>query len=130
MMNEDDLKDKTIETINMASDQGIVIDKNSEVTGQRFTKNNAHRSNYFIYDGNDTSSEVYENIKIIGECWNCEKSGTSVICIGVARISDIAHGNSDSFTSYWAEIVGDSKGTFGTEDYKTNFGLIFNVNCH
>lgn len=130
MMNENDLKDKTIETINKASDQGIVIDKNSDVTGQRLTKNNAHRTNYFIYDGNDTSNEVYENIKIIGECWNCEKSGTSVICIGVARISDNANSNSDSFTSCWAEIVGDRKGTFGPGDFKTNYGLIFNVKCH
>lgn len=130
MMNENDLKDKTIETINKASEQGIVIDKNTEITGQRLIKDGAHRTNYFIYDGNDTSNEPSEKIKIIGECWNCEKSGTSVICIGVARISDNAHGNSESITTYWAEIVGDKIGTFGNGDYKTNNGLIFNVKCH
>lgn len=130
MMNENDLEEKTIETINKASEQGIVIDKNSEVTGQRVIKDKAHRTNYFIYDGNDTSNEVYEKIKIIGECWNCEKSGTSVICIGVARISDNAHSNSESVTTYWAEIIGDKIGTFGLGDYKTNNGLIFNVKCH
>jgi len=130
MMNENDLKDKTFETINRASDQGIVIDKTTEITGQRLIKDEAHKTNYFIYDGNDTSNEPSEKIKIIGECWNCEKSGTSMICIGIARISDNAHGNSESITTYWAEIVGDKIGTFGNGYYKTNNGLIFNVKCH
>jgi hypothetical protein len=130
MINENDLKVKTIETINKASEQGIVIDKSSELTGQRVTKDKAHRTNYFIYDGNDTSNDVYEKIKIIGECWNCENSGTSIICIGVAQISDKAHGNSENITTYWAEIIGDKIGTFGLGDYKTDNGLIFNVKCH
>jgi hypothetical protein len=130
MINENDLKEKTIETINKASEQGLVIDKNSEVTGQRTTRDKAHRTNYFIYDGNDTSNEVYEKIKIIGECWNCEHSGTSIICIGVAQISDHSNNKSENVTTYWAEIIGDQFGTFGLGDYKTNTGLIFNVKCH
>jgi len=130
MMNENDLKDKTIETINKASLQGIEIDKNSKVTGQRVTRDEAHKTNYFIYDGNDTTNETHERIKLIGECWNCEKSGISIICIGIAWITDNIHGKSDSVTTYWAEIISDKIGTFGLGDYKTNDGLIFNVKCH
>ncbi len=130
IMNENELKDKTVETINTASAQGIEIDRNSEVTGQRVTRDNVHKTNYFIYNGNDTSKETHEKIKLIGECWNCEKSGISVICIGVAWTTDNTHGKSNSVTTYWAEIISDKIGTFGLGEYKTNNGLIFNVKCH
>ena len=130
MMNENDLKDKTIETINRASALGIEIDRNSEIIGQRVTRDNAHKTNYFIYDGNDTSKETHERIKLIGECWNCEKSGISVICIGVAWTNDNANDKSNSITTYWAEIISDKNGTFGLGEYKSNNGLIFNVKCH
>jgi hypothetical protein len=130
MMNENDLKDETIETINKASAQGIEIDINSEVTGQRVTRDNAHKTNYFFYDGNDTSKETPEKIKLIGECWNCEKSGISVICIGVAWTTNNANDKSNSITTYWAEIISDKIGTFGLGEYKSNNGLIFNIKCH
>lgn len=130
MISENDLKVKTIETINKASDQGIEIDKNSIISGQRVTKDDEHKTYYYIYNGNDTSKAPFENIKIIGECWNCEKSGTSIICVGVARITDNEHNNPNINITYWVEIIKDKMGTFDPDVYKGTNGLIFNVMCH
>jgi hypothetical protein len=130
MMNENDIRDETIETINKASEQGIEIDKNSEITGQRVTRIEGHKTGFFIYNGNDTSKESNEKIKIIGEYWNCEPSGTSIICIGIAWTTDNAHNNSEIVTTYWEKIIRDKEGTFGLEKYKMDDGLIFNVKCH
>lgn len=130
MMNENDLKAETIKTINKASEQGIVIDKTSEISGQRVTRNGEHKTSFLVYDGNDTSNESFEKIKIIGEYWNCGSSGTSIICIGVAWITDNVHNNSEIITTDWAKIVGDQEGTFGQGEYEVIDGLIFNVKCH
>jgi hypothetical protein len=130
IMNENDLKDSTIKTINKASEQGIEIDKSSEVTGQRVTRTEEHKTTFFVYDGNDTSNEKYEKIKIIGEYWNCGTSGTSIICIGVAWITNNTHNNSKIDTIYWVEIISDKMGTFGLGEFIANDGLIFNVKCN
>jgi len=128
MMNEKELRDQTFETIKKASERGITIDENTEITGER-TLDNRHTSMYIIYEGNDTSKEPYERIKIIGETWNCGTYGTSIICIGVAWITDNAHNNSEIDTTYWGKIIRDRDGTFG-ENLTGNDGLIFNVKCH
>lgn len=129
MMSEDDLKVQTLDTIKEASDRGIVIDEASTYTGIR-TLNNGHKTTYVIYDGNDTSKEPYEIIKIIGESWNCGTSGTSIICIGIAQLTDNAHNKSELNITYWAKIIKDKEGTFGLQEYKGEDGLIFNVKCH
>jgi hypothetical protein len=130
MMSEDDLKSKTIDTILSASDQGIVIDEETKIEGERTISQN-HKTMYIIYDGNDTSDDTIEQIKIIGETWNCGNSGTSIICIGVAQITDNAHGNSNQNYSHWAEIIKDNQRTFGSDIYyDAEGGLIFNVKCH
>jgi len=117
MMNEDDLLDKTEVTINQASNQGIYIDLDTRITGKRDIKN-GHKTTYIIYDGNDTFKEPYEMIKIIGEAWNCGSSGTSIICIGVAQITDNSNNNPEVNTNYWEKIISNQD------------GLIFNVKCH
>jgi len=129
MMSEDDLKVQTLDTIKEASNRGIVIDEASMYTGIR-TLNNGHKTTYVIYDGNDTSKEPNEIIKIIGESWNCGTSGTSIICIGLAQLTDNAHNKSELNITYWAKIIKDNEGTFGLEEYKGEDGLIFNVKCH
>jgi hypothetical protein len=125
MMSEEDLIDQTLETIKKASDQGIVIDEESRINGKRVL-NNEHKTMYIIYDGNDTKYEPFEKIKIIGETWNCGISGTSVICIGFAQISN----NSQINTSYWSKIIKDKEGTFGLDEYQGLDGLLFNIKCH
>lgn len=125
MMSEDELRDQTLDTIQKASEQGIVIDEDTKITGER-TLDNEHKTMYIIYNGNDTSKEPYEEIKIIGETWNCGTSGTSIICIGFAQITN----NSQTNTTHWAKIIRDKEGTFGLGDFQGTDGLLFNVKCH
>ena len=125
MMNKENLIDQTLETIKKASTQGIVLDEESRINGERVL-DTGHKTMYIIYDGNDTKYDPIEKIKIIGETWNCGISGTSVICIGFAQITN----NSQINTSNWAKIIKDKEGTFGLDEYKGLDGLLFNVKCH
>ena len=117
MMNEEDLLEKTEDTIKKISEQGILIDINSRLSDKRELKN-GHKTTFVIYDGNDTSKEPMERIKVIGETWNCGNSGTSIICIGVAQITDNASNNSKNNIVNWESIIGQQN------------GLIYNVKCH
>jgi len=134
MMNEEELLKKTIETINQASlNNNITINTNSSYSGSRALIN-GHKTNYILFHGNKTYKNINEEIRIIGETWNCGSSGTSVICIGVAQITDNAHYNSIYNYDHWVEIIGDNEGTFVNRYNSYNFinsdGLIFNVICH
>ena len=122
MMSEDDLRVQTLNTINQASEQGIFIHEDTIVTGERVLSNE-HKTIYIIYEGNNTLGDT---IKIIGEAWNCKVSGTSIICIGFAQLTN----NSETNTTYWIKIIKDKEGTFGLVDFKGEDGLIFNVKCH
>ena len=56
MMKENELREKTAETIHQALEGKIVINKDTEVIGERVLKN-GHKTMYFVYDGDDTSSD-------------------------------------------------------------------------
>jgi len=134
MMNEKELFDKTIETImTETKNQNILLNASSEITGSRVL-NNTHKTNYVIYDGTDNSKNISEEIKIIGESWNCARSGTSIICIGYAQITDNAGNNTSISLNNWARILKDKDGTFinvyGSNIFQGENGLIFNVICH
>ena len=126
MMDEDDLIEKAQETIQSASQHGIVVDNNTKNSGWRIL-NNGHKTSYITYDGNDTSRTPFEKIRVVAEVWNCGNSGTSVICIGVAQVTDYAHNLLDVNTSSWKKIVSDKGGLLG---FVGNDGLIYNVICH
>jgi hypothetical protein len=126
MMNEKDLRDKTTSTIEKGLEQGITIDNSSELTGER-ALNNKHKTTYIIYNGSDTTKNPPEKIKIIGEFLNCGTSGTSIICIGVAQVTDYTNCNSTVNTAQWAKIIKDKNGLAG---FTGDDGLIFNVVCH
>jgi len=82
---------------------------------------------YVTYNASNIVNNISEKTMIIGESWNCGVSGTSVICIGVARVTN----NSKTNTSFWQEIVRDKQGSFGTEEgFIGSNGLIYNVECH
>lgn len=130
MMSEDELLDETIQTIEDASEEGITIEEDTKKTGSRILSNGEHMTKYIAYNGSDISSGVTEEIKIIGEAWNCGISGVSVICIGFAQVTDNAHNNADPVTTHWEKIVRDKEGTFGIGEYMGENGLIFNVKCH
>ena len=139
MMNENELKARTRETIiEKASEQNIAIDTKTGISAERTLKN-GHNTIYVVYNGNYNASEnISEKVKFIGETWNCEKSSTSIICIGYAQVTDNAHNNSELNLKYWAKIIGDKYGNFAEEYKSTGFyndfidsaGLIFNVKCH
>jgi len=126
MMNEKDLRDKTTITIEKALAQGITIDNLSELNGER-ALNNKHKTTYILYNGSDTTKNPPEKIKIIGEFWNCGTSGTSVICIGFAQVTDYAYDNSTVNTTQWAKIIKDKN---GLEGFTGEDGLICSVVCH
>ena len=126
MMNEADLLDRTIDAISNAKKDGVIIDEESFFQGKRKIKN-GHESMFVTYTGNDTSKNPQEQVRIIGETWNCVVSGSSVICIGIAQISDYSHNVPRTDLSYWEQIVGDSTSSIG---FQNENGLIYNVICH
>ena len=80
-----------------------------------------------------------DKIYYIGETWNCGVSGTAIICIGYAQITDNIDNNSNENYENFAKIIKDKEGTF--REYFRNKvsdelifqgenGLIFNVKCH
>jgi len=126
LMNENELFDKTIETIKTEADnQNIILNTSTKITGTR-TLNNSHKTNYVIYEG----KEGLEDIMIIGESYNCANSGTSIICIGYSQIT---YNNTENLEN-WAKIIRDKDGTFegiyGSDIFTGKDGLIFNVICH
>ena len=127
MMNEDELRDKTMETIWAASEQGVVVDNGTKTVGDRFLRN-GHNSMYIVYDGDDTSKDPVEKIKVVGEVWNCGVSGTSIICIGVAQVTDNLNNNTAVNTTSWKKIISGLNGEI--EGFTGDDGLIYNVVCH
>lgn len=134
MINEEELLDKTIETIfNAANSSNFTIDESSKVIGSRYQKN-GHNTYFVVFNGTQTINDFVEKVKIIGETWNCARSGTSIICIGVSQTTNNKNANSEENFSRWAEIICDEKGTFvdiyESNDFINAEGLIFNVKCH
>ncbi len=129
MMDEKDLIDETEDMIiSKTSDQNIVLDKKTRLSGER-NLNNEHNSFYFVYNASKGEGNSSEKIKIFGEAWNCEKSGTSIVCVGMAQISNSTLGT-DNYQFFWSKIVRDNVGTFGFDEFQGSDGLIFNVICH
>lgn len=129
MVGEDDLQKKITDAIEQTTGEDVILDNDSKLLGRR-TLENDHESLFIIYNGTYTSSIKNEGIRIIGEVWNCGISGTSIICIGYAQITDNTHNNSIVFFDNWVKIIKDGAGTFGTDLFKGSDGLIANVICH
>ena len=94
---------------------------------------NGHKTIYVTYNGTIISNNYSEQIVIIGETWNCARSGTSIICIGFAQITDNSNNLGYNYTAL-AKVLGDKEGTFvqrfNSYDFIKDDGLIFNVKCH
>lgn len=129
MMNEEDLFEETVETIkNSMQEKNVILDNGSAKEGYRVLKNK-HKTTYIVYNG--TREDINEEIKVIGETWNCRDSGTSIIAIGYAQITN----NSEKNLSNWAKIIKDKSNTFSfySNDgyiFLGKDGLIFNIECH
>lgn len=126
-MSEEELLEKTEQTILDSSSQGIQLDMDSKEVGERANRD-FHNTRFLVYSGNDTSKIPVEKILIIGETWNCPDSGTSIICIGLAQITDNLHNNFNDTTDFFSKIVGDSGGTI--QNYYDENGLLYYTKCH
>lgn len=124
LTDEEDLQKKTIETIEETFQDSIQLNESTKLTGER-TLLKKHKTMYMIYDGIDINRN--EKIKIIGEVWNCGTSGTSIICIGIAYITNNGSPTIEN-TENWQKIVMDPGGTIGS--FTGEEGLIYNVHCH
>lgn len=122
LSDEEDIWSTTKDNIEQTFHNRIQLFEN--ITGER-TLHHAHKTIYIIYDGIDV--EKNESVKVIGEVWNCAISGTSIICIGFAYVTnkDVSE---DENTEYWQKIVGDRQGSI--TGYDGEEGLIDNVICH
>ncbi len=136
MINEKDLFEKTVDTIFTAmNEKNITLEKNSKIEGQRVLKN-GHKTRYILYNGTKILDNGEENIKIIGETWNCGESGTSVIVIGFSQTTNNSQNKSDDYLVHWAKMIRDQANTFDKyfkdDDYSFlgEDGLIFNIKCH
>jgi len=122
LADEKDIQKKTRQTIEETFSNNIDLSEN--ISGERIIKK-SHKTLYIIYDGLDKNKN--ETVRIIGEVWNCASSGTSIICIGVAYIT-----NNDIQNVYnldnWQKIIKDQKGTINGS-YGED-GLIYNICCH
>ena len=123
LIDEEELQKKTIETIEETFQDSIQLNESTKLTGER-TLLKKHKTMYMIYDGIDINRN--EKIKIIGEVWNCGTSGTSIICIGIAYITN--NESPTENTDNWQKIVMDPGGTIG--NFTGEEGLIYNVHCH
>ena len=127
MINEDEMKSRTIELIKNLEKEGISVNEDSLIKGKRKLKN-GHESSFLIYNGSKNNS--CKKVKIIGEVWNCGVSHESVICLGTTYLPE--NYTASIYNKYfqnWIKIVADEKGTIN-KNYKNKEGLIYNVVCH
>ncbi|UCD14033.1 MAG: hypothetical protein JSW60_01045 [Thermoplasmatales archaeon] len=124
LTDEEELQKKTIETLEETFKDSIQLNASTKITGER-TLLKQHKTMYITYEGKDINKDL--NIKLIGEIWNCGDSGTSIICIGIAYISNSENTTIEN-TDNWQRIVMDPSGTI--ENFTGEEGLIYNVYCH
>lgn len=127
LLNEKNLKANIEKSLNNSS--GKILEGQSYFSGERTLKN-GHTSLYALYNGTDVSKYPVEHIKVIGEVWNCGKSGKSIICIGVSQITENSRYNTSDNLKNWGKIISDETGTFANGNFIDNNGLIYNVICH
>lgn len=128
MMTEKELREETINTISKkAEEKSIHLDKENKTIGERILKNN-HQTKYVIFNGTNTSKNSSAKVKIIGEVWNCGKSGTSIVCIGTAQIT-MDDNISMTDTTQWEKIIG-GVGKGKIKNITQPNALIYNIICH
>jgi len=105
------------------------INTNTTMQGMR-TLHTGHQTHYIVYQGVRNDSAQLDEIRCVIEVWNCGISKISVICIGVAQITNVSILSTDHSTmNYLEHILSDPIGTFG-EQYQQPDGLIYSIRCH
>lgn len=119
---KEQLQKDVIHTIETTFTTQIVLTQNSQ--GERLLRN-GHTSHYILYTGRDLRTN--DTVRIVGEVWNCDRSGTSILCIGLAYITSNKIPGTIN-TEQWQKIIGDTQGTL--EGMIDDTGLLFCVRCH
>jgi hypothetical protein len=127
LMDEQELLDKTRVTLTASLPANIIINESTIIEGDRMVLMN-HKTHFIAYDGVDTSNALNETVKLIGEIWNCPTSGISIICTGIAYITNNTDDPNIEHTENWETIVQDPNGVITPQTGKN--GLIYNVICH
>ncbi len=122
LTSEEELTQQVHNTIINTFNTTMILQKNR--TGIRTNQQN-HETQYIIYDAYDTIKQ--EQIKIIGEVWNCPISGTSILCIGIAYLTNHDISNETVLTQ-WYRIIGDPQGAIDIQS--VSLGLLYQVRCH
>ncbi len=124
LIDEKELYKRIINTMENTFKDSIILNESTRIKGTRTLEKN-HQTMYIIYDG--ISTKKNEKIKIIGEVWNCGDAGISIICIGIAYITNNENPNVEN-TDNWQKMVIDPSGNIGNSTGEE--GLIYNINCH
>jgi len=122
LTDESEIHKKTRQTIEETFQNTIQLNENT--SGVRTLRNN-HKTMYIVYDGIDTQKD--EHVKIIGEVWNSDTSGTFIMCIGVSYVTNKEIPDEKN-TENWQKIVMDSSRTI--DGFLGETGLIDNIRCH
>ena len=126
-MDDQQLQEKTLDTIHTALPEGMVLNESNNITGARVLKNR-HKTRYMIYEGGERNDTGEQKVKIIGEMWHCKSSGTAVICVGMAFITDQLTNATGENMAHWATMVMDESGTIG--GWTGENGRIYSVVDH
>jgi hypothetical protein len=124
LTDEEELQKNIKKVIEKTYSEKIILNMSSKINGERNLLKN-HKSKYIIY--NATTKSKNENIKIIGEIWNCGDNGISIICIGISYITNVENLNIKNYKQ-WEKIVMDPTGII--ENFSGESGLIYNTICH
>ncbi len=122
LSNEEQLFIKTKQTIQNTFNQTVLLLNQTE--GRRINSNN-HHTYYVLYSG--VLLKNNESVRIIGEVWNCGVTGSSVVCVGIAYITNSRYSNQQNL-GQWQTLVSDPQGTI--EGFTGSTGLLYNICCH
>jgi hypothetical protein len=107
----------------------FLINQTASVQGMRELKN-GHHTHYIIYPGSINASDGVDEVRCIIEVWNCGLSKTSIICVGVAQMTnDSVPPLNQSNLDHWQRIISDPVGSFG-DQYRHDDALIYSIRCH
>lgn len=115
-----------------AKRQGIALHEDTRVQGERDVRVGPN-TQWFVYEGtSQLSSDLFnpgQDVRIIGEVWNDDEGGISVLAVGIAQTTGQGPtGRVFPSTVSWEKIVEDPAGSI--QGMAGGQGLIWNVESH
>lgn len=128
LIDEEELPKKILDTVTTTVPERIILDVNPTFSGERISNVTRHRNLFFVFEGVDVQDVPSEHVYVIGEAWNCPQSGTSILCVGIAYVTNTVNNTAIWDTTHWRTIVMDPRGIIDGLEGVT--GLIDHVICH